>query len=123
LSDCVGLLKKLPPHFPLTAIDGEGIADLCLNLAASSAPHRGAISAWATAVVEQKMTPHRFRPRVASVLYRVGLVGLKIEASAAVSWSFLHVLTIPDAAIKDDCIASICPVFYRTLGISLAGVS
>jgi hypothetical protein len=118
LSECVDLLKRLPAHFHIDAIPIDKIEDKCLALATGEARDQGVISGWAKLVADQKMKPSEFRARLVGVLYQTGLLGLKIEATTSIQWSFLHVLTIPWASIRDDGAIVVCPVFHRALGIN-----
>ncbi len=120
LQECVRLLKHLPAQFRLDAIDDPAVGETCLALAATPAKQRGRLSEWATLVVDQKMLPSDFRARLASVFYRIGVVGLKTEKATEIGWSFLHAPVTPVAAIRDDCTVALCPVFYRALGINPA---
>lgn len=118
LETCAELLKHRPPRFSLASIDTRNIEDLCLSLATASEP--GAeVTGWATDVLNGVLSPDAFRVRLATVFYKVGLVGLKIEPHLSDAWSFRHAQVISFAEIKDGCAIVICPAFYRMLGTKI----
>jgi hypothetical protein len=120
LEDCVKVLKHLPAQFRLDEISGTVIEEVCLAIATDNTKQHGPIHGWATQFIEEKLTSGEFRSRLAGVFYRTGILGLRIEKSTEVSWSFLHAATIPETAVREDTPACVCPMFFRALGINPA---
>jgi hypothetical protein len=118
LNDCVEILKKRPVRFPLSDIGDDAVSDLCLALATKVGGKQRGITLWAKEVAEAWMQPREFRSRLAAVFYKVGLIGLKLEPSLSVTWSFLHSPVLLPAQIEEDSTVVICPMFYRVLGIN-----
>jgi hypothetical protein len=59
------------------------------------------------------------RARIVKTFYEVGLVGLKSDVAAPISWSFLERDVLRVAEINADTRIAICPMFFRVLGIDL----
>ena len=57
------------------------------------------------------------------VFYRVGLIGLKTEAFDTTTWSFVGRESVPEAELAGDTHVSVCPAFFRVLGVRPAARS
>jgi len=117
LERCLRIFNRTTARFPLSDINLTDIEELCLGLATTEDANRGALTNLASAVAESKKDPGEFLHALASVLYRIGFLGLKIGAGTAESWSFRHAPIIPPSSISDAATAYICPMFWRSLGI------
>jgi len=67
------------------------------------------------------ITVEELRGRVLSVFYDVGLVGLKVDTSKPISWSFLDRDILRAAEIRPNTRVAICPMFFRVLNVSVVG--
>jgi hypothetical protein len=59
-----------------------------------------------------------YRKNVVLIFYKVGLVGLKTEASMPVSWSFAGGVSVSKAEINDSTKLCVHKTFWRCLGIA-----
>jgi hypothetical protein len=115
LEACAELLKHRPRRFTLNTIDESAVIELCLGLATKTG-RAGEVTQWALAVCNNRMTVGTFRIRLATVFYKTGLVGLKLEPHLSDAWSFCHAQVVSATEVRDDCSVVVCPVFYRILG-------
>ena len=123
LHACAGLLRRRPYEFALSAIDDEAINDLCLGLATKDGGPDSATKRLAKEVAEGKAKAEAFRAHVASLFYKVGLIGLKLGTGLSWVWSFRHQETIDAMEIPPEVKAQICPMFYRALSATPTGAA
>ena len=65
-----------------------------------------------------KVTPEDYRLDIVLILYKVGLVGLKIDQSSTISWVDGRGISVSKSELSDKSRISIHKMFWRTLGIS-----
>lgn len=112
------LLKKAPPVFSANAIDSERL-DMILAGNPPESDSDGPLIRWAHMMYRNEIDFDELRRRIIKVFYQVGLVGIRPESGAAVSWSFLQKDVLREAEISASAKLSICPMFYRVLGTHL----
>lgn len=118
LSGFVKLLKSKPPTFRFGAITPAEVEAYCLEYSVGEVARPADLSKLARTVAEGELAPLHFMRRAVSIFYRVGLVGLKIDRSEPVHWSFRRGAAIQQSDISDDTSISICPAFYRCLTVN-----
>ncbi len=119
LLTCIKLLKKRQGRFRIDSITVGEIEEKCLEIGAETVSERqGQVYHWALEVCNSKLSPGEFRFRLVGVLYKVGVLGVKLESYTSDHWSFQHAPTISHAQLRDDTTVVVCPVFHRALGIT-----
>ena len=86
LLDFVAILKERPPTFPLRQVEYVKVSDLCLKSAIEYPNGSGTLRQQALDVVEGLVEMDTFKRMLFMVFYRIGLVGLKLEAFQSASW-------------------------------------
>ena len=70
------------------------------------------------AASENNIEFDEFRKNIVHIFYKVGLVGLKIEKEAAISWSHISGSSVSISEINETTRMYIQKTFYRVLGIN-----
>ncbi len=117
LTDCGGLLKRRPASFTLREIADDQVAEFCLEAAAEHEGVEDPLVEAAKRVVDEELEPALFRAKLASVFYRVGLVGLKTEAYSETQWIKEGIRSVSTSDIDDDARVVIHPALWRALGV------
>lgn len=120
LLDWAQLLKGRSPTFRVSDLRATDVSELSLHIATHEPTTSSPLRKLANAVCEERMGIAEFRTHLVAVFYRVGLVGLKTEASASMAWSFSGHPEIQRAEIREDTPVAVSPVFHRVLGVSAA---
>lgn len=110
-------LQKKPPSFKLGNINDEITTEFCLKICSDNPKRQGEIKHAAFAVVECDSAPCEFRRKWAHWLYKIGLVGLKVESFEAESWVDELGRGISGADIDDTTSIVVHPAYHRALGI------
>jgi hypothetical protein len=118
LADCVSLLKTRKGSFTLGEITDNQVEEYCLNCAVTHEGIQDPLLETAKRVAEGEDAPQVFRCTLASVFYRVGLVGLKTEAYTETQWIKEGVQSVSTSDIDDDSRVVIHPALWRALGIT-----
>lgn len=121
LVELAALLKKRPAKFRVGVIPEEDVVALCLEVTVAKdnvGRRTGRVTEWATEVSDEQMKPSDFLLRLMSVYYKVGLVGVKLETFESVRWSHLNESNVTPEQIREDTHVSVCPIFYRALGVN-----
>lgn len=111
------ILKKRPRTFLVKDILDETIIDLSVELVDDELRSSDLLGKMASGVWNEKTSPSDFRLKLVQVFYNTGLVGIKTSPKERISWSFHHEL-VSTADISEETRVHICPMFYRTLGVS-----
>jgi hypothetical protein len=117
LLECVELLKKRPPVFKADEITDAEIEERALEAASDGFKTADLISISMERLVDGKMSTATFRAEMIEMLYRVGIVGVKLGTGSRLTWSTEGRRTISSAELGDDVRIAVHPVFYRVLGI------
>jgi len=118
LESYTSILKGQSPVFTLGELDLQKLSEFCLSRASVMEDDpKSPLGKHAKAAALGDLELFAFAQRVMSIFYRVGLVGLKTDKFDATRWSFLQGADIHPATIDRDCSVTICPAFYRCLGI------
>lgn len=96
----------------------NAIEDIAIKVTESHSKSSDEIHEAARAVFESATTSNmiHFAKLIISILYKVGLVGIKNDQSQHYNYSYLHAATIPVHLVSDDCKIRIHPMFWRALG-------
>jgi len=117
LLDVAGMLKRRAPLFPVSDITIGQLDGYCiqeLDAAPVSRLHEIFRSYY-----DGALTFEELRARVLATFYEVGLIGLKVDGTAPLSWSFKERDVLRGADIGPDTKVAISPMFYRVLGTDL----
>lgn len=113
----VDVLKGRPAQFPIASISDDHCVELAIRLMDQQIADEELLSA----VMEVERNPansHGLRQSVAALLYRVGVVGLKLEAFESVVWSTSGRRSVSISEMGPGVKISIHPCFWRSLGIN-----
>lgn len=114
LLDVAELLKRRPPMFPLSDISADQLDGYCLKEVETG--YSSGLYDHFRSYYDNSISVEELRARVIGVFYEVGLVGLKLDRSGPISWSFLDRDVLRVAEVTPDTRVAICPMFYRVLG-------
>ncbi|MGJ5817013.1 P-loop ATPase, Sll1717 family [Paludibaculum fermentans] len=114
------ILKNSPPQFPLEYLTDEKCIELCLRMAEEELGSVDELSSAARRYIDGSISCAEFRQCLAAVLYRVGLVGLKLEHYEAPSWSITSRRSVSISEIRPNTRIAVHPCFWRALGIQEA---
>jgi len=112
------LLKGLKYHFLLRDIKTQECEGFCLNFLIRGGHHKDPLSNMASQVIDLTLDTKEFRRSLIQIFYRIGLVGLKLEAFESFSWVNSGRSGVSSAEINEKTKVAIHPAFYRVLGIS-----
>jgi len=116
----VDILKSRKKSFGLKDIDTKTIEELCLSFIIKGVKSSDRLSCDAKDVVEERLNPADFRKTLISILYLVGVVGLKLGSYLKSEWTISGRRSISSVEISEDTTVSVHPMFWRVLGISLS---
>jgi hypothetical protein len=117
LLEVAGLLKRRAALFPVSDILADQLDGFCVKDIEGG--YTGRLSEHFRNYYDGAIALEELRARVVGVFYEVGLVGLKVDVSKPVSWSFADRDVLRAAEIVADTRVAICPMFYRVLGTQL----
>jgi hypothetical protein len=117
LLEVAELLKKRPALFPLTDITADQLDGFCVR--EIDARPRSRMFEHFKLYYEGAIGIEELRARVVAVFYEVGLVGLKMGTSQAISWSFRERDVLRSADISSDTRIALSPMFYRVLSVDV----
>jgi hypothetical protein len=119
LLDVAGILKKRMPLFPVDEIDANQLDGYCIKELESDFP--GKLREHFQDYYNGNISLDELRAQVLGIFYDVGLVGLKVDTSKPVSWSFLDRDVLRAAEILPTTRVAICPMFFRVLSVNVIG--
>ncbi len=111
------LLKRGRDAFQVSDIPLDRVEENYLELLVSGQAKSGIDMQMMNMVFEAAMSLQEYRANVVFIFYRVGLVGLKTDPFAPVSWSDLGGVSVSSAEVRDDTKAFVHKAFWRCLGI------
>ncbi|MEY4705662.1 MAG: hypothetical protein RL042_1867 [Nitrospirota bacterium] len=112
------ILKKRKTHFSVDDIGEEQCKEFCLEKIAKGTDEKDALSILAEQVLDLLLGYKDFRNALIQIFYRVGLVGLKIEAFEKTSWVITGRPDMSSSEIRDSTRVEVHPAFWRVLGLS-----
>jgi hypothetical protein len=115
---CSDLLKNRSARFPLNDITDEECVDLAVKLIDWRDKKDSEFDKFINEFENDPSKTDSVRRFLASILYRVGLVGLKLEAYDSFVWSTEGRRSISAAEIRPGVHLSVHPCFWRSLGIN-----
>lgn len=115
---CSDLLKNRSARFPLNNITDEECVDLAVKLIDWRDKKDSEFDKFIEEFENDPSKTDSVRRFLASILYRVGLVGLKLEAHETFVWSTEGRRSISAAEIRPGVHLSVHPCFWRSLGIN-----
>lgn len=121
LMTCSELLKNRPSVFSITDITDEACIDLTIELLAHESRRNREFSNILAEIERDPSRTDQLRKWLASMFYRVGLVGLKLESYDAFVWSTDGRRSVSAAEIQPGVHVAVHPCFWRSLGINPAG--
>ena len=118
LSVGIGFLANKPEIITFADISArEIIEDIAIKIAEAPIKSSDEINTAATAVFDSATAPNvlRFAKLIISILYKVGLIGIKNEKNQAYNFCYKNSPTILEHQISEDCRIRIHPMFWRAL--------
>ena len=112
------ILKGKKKHFLLKDLKTQECEDFCLDFMIHWDQKKDPLSIMASQVIELSLDPKEFRKSLFQIFYRIGLVGLKLEAFEGYSWIGSRQSVVASAEIDEKTRVAVHPAFYRVLGIS-----
>ncbi|MDQ3704704.1 MAG: ATPase [Chloroflexota bacterium] len=112
------ILKNRPDSFRVDDITLEEISELCLRLATDVEVVNASDMEMIQHTAEGTISASLYRRHLVQILYKVGLVGLRIEPGMPISWSYEGGPSVSDAEIHDDTRLYVQPTFWRCFGIT-----
>jgi len=117
LLDFVALLRGHSASSKVSKITRDDIDKLCLRLAAEAGSGAPDLTACAVEVINGHMAAEDFRIRFVLVLYKTGIVGLKLAPHEKPSWDDERGRAVSAAEVDDETSIVIHPAYHRALGI------
>jgi hypothetical protein len=115
---CAELLKNRRSSFVLTDITDDECIDLAIKLLGQKSQRKGEFAEVLGDIERDPSKTDSLRKVIASMFYRVGLVGLKLEAYDSFVWSTSGRRSVSAAEIRTGVHLSVHPCFWRSLGIN-----
>jgi hypothetical protein len=111
------ILKGKPSSFPLVALTNDECIALAFKLFEEDNQEEDLRTALSD-LQQDLNSADSFRQWVVAVLYRVGIIGLKLETFEAVAWSTSGRRSISFSEIGQNAKVAVHPCFWRSLGIN-----
>ena len=118
---CSELLKNRPSSFILADITDDECIDLTIKLLSQKPQKHNEFADVLGEIEKDPSKTDSLRKILASMFYRVGLVGLKLEAYDSFVWSAGGRRSISAAEIRTGVHLCVHPCFWRSLGINPEG--
>lgn len=115
LLEVAELLKGRARLFPVTDIKADQLDGFCVKELEADYP--GRLAQHFRDYYNGAIGMEALRARVIGIFYEVGLVGIKPDVSAPISWSFLDRDVLRSADITAEARVAVCPMLYRVLNI------
>lgn len=115
----IGLLRNRELQFDLGEISNKEVGDLCLHFCVKTPRTPGALFELASSVVDERVSEAEFRQHAATILYRVGVVGLKTATFDEFRWSSADGASLSTAEVDDSTRVRVHLALSRVLGVSV----
>ena len=113
----VGILKKRPEIFSLSTVTPDEITEVCLDAAVQQPEGSGELTELSRRAADQLLDLEGFKRELFMVFYRIGLVGLKLEAFESASWVDELGQGVSPSEIDDATRVEVHTTYRRALGI------
>jgi hypothetical protein len=117
LMSFIDILKGRSAQFPLGSISNDECVGLAIRLLEQQLPDEELLNA-VKGVDKDPGNTGGLRRCIAALLYRVGVVGLKLEKFESVAWSTSGRRSISISEMGPEVKISVHPCFWRSLGIN-----
>jgi hypothetical protein len=111
-------VEKRPSRYLLNEITQTTINDWSLAVACTQPQTKGRLWDLAAKFIGCELPEADFRRNLASILYRTGIVGLKMTSTSPVRWADNESYTIALAELDDQVQVYVHPGLWRVLGIT-----
>jgi hypothetical protein len=118
LLQCVELLKNRHATFPLSDFSDENCLDLTIQLLEKDNQRVGELGDALRTIEKDPSAGDHLRRLLAATMYKVGLIGLKLETYDTTVWSTGGRRSVSAAEIGSGVRLSVHPCFWRCLGIN-----
>lgn len=113
------ILKGARRVIALGEITDKDVQDLCLNIATKGECRGDLLFSRALDIAEGRVdNSSEFFKYLIILFYKVGLVGLKVDPTSSITWSFLDGAPINPHELSAGAKIHINPIFYRVLGVN-----
>lgn len=113
----VEIFKGHPSTAAISDITSRGIQDLCLEIAVDEDRVPDDLTALAERVADGSEQPIEFTRALIAMMYKIGLVGAKLEVFESVVWSMQGHRHVSQSELRPDTRVSVHPAFWRALGV------
>jgi hypothetical protein len=117
LLHCTKILKGRNATFRVEEITADHVLDFGVDLLGGSLDHKDMISEATQSVFDAILSSFALTTIILQILYRVGLVGPKLEPHEAAVWSIMGRRTVTAVEISPKTVVAIHPCYWRVLGI------
>lgn len=117
LMDLTVLLKNRSERFRVSELTDDACLDVAIRLLSVRGRKDAQLATLLRRVDADPANIREFRNWAVACFYRVGLIGLKLEAYDAVAWSMSGRRSISTSEITGDARAMVHPCYWRSLGI------
>jgi hypothetical protein len=114
--DFVHLLKEKRSVIRVGELECEALSDLALRIASSDTSSTDDVTVLALRVALGDEPLQSLSRAVAAMLYKIGVVGVKLESFDAVQWSYTGERTVSVSEFEPDTRLHVHPAFWRCLG-------
>ena len=115
ISEYYSLLRERESHFPLSKFSKDDVDNFAISLGSLDIADEMKISG--EKYIDENRDPIWLLSKWAKILYRIGLIGIKLDTHTSVLWSYQADAVISEHQITLDSIIYIHPMFWRSLGI------
>lgn len=116
----VDVLKKQPARFMVQDLGDERCLEVAIRLIESNKIDSAELADVLHEIENDPARTASFRNWLVAVFYRVGIVGLKLEAFETIVWSTAGRRSISASEITPSTRVAIHPCFWRSLGVNPA---
>lgn len=111
------LLRNRQEAFLVSEIALDDFNDNCLELLISGQIEDGVDKNYMDSCFEKKHSIESYRINIIHLLYKTGVVGLKLDSTSRTEWAGNTFSSVSKAEINENTRISIHPTYWRTLGI------
>lgn len=116
------LLKQRRDVFAVGDIPLRECEENSLELLVSGQGQDGLDLQFMKLLFEGSITPEEYRTNIVLIFYKVGLVGLKTDSYAPMSWSDIGGVSVSSAEVSPESKVAIHKAFWRCLGVLSRGL-
>jgi hypothetical protein len=114
--------KKKSPSFRRRDIRAEELDELVLALAGDPDHEKDYLGRIAAKAIEATFDREAFFAEWVRTLYKIGVLGVKVDSYLATQWSFVDLPTLPPGVALTDATLYVHPMVHKALGVTESSV-